>query len=78
MFDIYVTTICSFCEDVAKKLPDHEINLLWLATDAYFDSEGKQGVPPHDALIQAVGAELYQKVLAKAEEEDLLFDPDSY
>jgi hypothetical protein len=75
MFDLYVETIERFCEDLAKKLPDHELELLWLYTDAYFDDDD-EGPPTRDELIEGVTHELYGKVLETASNEDLTFDPD--
>jgi hypothetical protein len=76
MFDLYVETIEGLCEDVSKKLPDHEIDLLWLYADAYFDHDDDDGHPGRDELTEAVAHKLYGKVLETAGNNDLTFDPD--
>ena len=75
-FDLYVETIEGLCEDLVKRLPDHELELLWLDADAYFDHDDEKGPPGRDEMTDGIARELYQLVLNRAADEDLKFDPD--
>lgn len=76
VFDLYVETIEGFCEDLVKRLPDHELDLLWLGADASFDHDDEKGPPARDEMTDGIARELYQLVLSRAADEDLKFDPD--
>jgi hypothetical protein len=69
-------TIEAFCKDVTKKLPDHELELLWLDSATYFDHDDDHGPAARDELIAGVAQEIYGKVLEMANDEELKFDPD--
>jgi len=75
-FDAYVSTIEALCEDVLGKLPDHELELLWIDCDGYFDHDEDDGPPDHGEMVEGVARELYQKVTELASDEELKFDPD--
>jgi hypothetical protein len=68
------STIEALCSDELEKLPDHEIELLWLDCDGYFDHDSDDGVPHRSNMIEEVARELYQKVADLADNEELKFD----
>ena len=76
MFDAYVETIKAICHQVATSLADHELELLWLDSEAYFDHDDGAPLPHRDQLIEGVEAELYQRVFNRAEDEELAADSD--
>ena len=75
-FDLYAETIEAFCKDVAKNLPDHELELLWLDSATYFDHDDDHGPAARGELIAGVTQEIYGKVLEMANNEELKFDHD--
>jgi hypothetical protein len=76
MFDLYVETIEGVCADLAGKLPNHELELLWLQTEAYFNHDEDDEPRTRDELVEDVGHELYGRVLENAGDQELRFDPD--
>jgi hypothetical protein len=52
----------------------HELQLLWLDTEGYFDHGGDDGPPHRNELITGVERELYQRVVNCTADEDLRKD----
>ena len=73
LFGAYEGTITALCQELVENLPKHELELLWLASDGYFnrDEEGVQ----LDKVDDVVN-ELYCRVCSRASDEDLKNDPD--
>ena len=73
MFAAYEDTITAICQNLIEKLPKHELDLLWLVTDGYFDWDEQAGPPDK---VEYVVNELYSRVSTLASDEDLKYDPD--
>jgi hypothetical protein len=59
---------------LTESLPHHELQLLWLDTEGYFDHDDDDGPPHRDELIISVECELYKRVFNCAADEDLRKD----
>ncbi len=76
LFEFYVETIESFCSDVLKILPEHELRLLWLETDGYLEyaADDNHSLFLHrDNLLDDVAAKLYSRVWSLAADEEMAF-----
>jgi|SRR5215831_339358 len=73
VFEVYEDTITALCQKVVEGLPQHERDLLWLASDGYFDWDEQDGSPDK---TNDVVAELYRRVCTRASDEDLKIDPE--
>lgn len=70
-FEAYISTIQALCDQLVSGLPRHELSLLWLDSDAYWERDD-ESVPPSDSDLQrAVSHRVYQWVLERASEEPL-------
>src|SRR5260370_10153419 len=74
VFEAYVETIEAICHSLIESLPHHELQLLWLDTEGYFDHDDDNGPPRSGELITSVECELYQRVVNCAADEDLIKD----
>jgi hypothetical protein len=62
--------ILSLCRNLAKRLPRDEQGLLWLVSNAYFNSDEDE--PPFGELLEtALEDELYSRVCKIASNEEL-------
>lgn len=76
MFEAYVQTVQDICNRLLTDVPDNELEVLWLDSDAHFDYDDEQGSPSRDDMLEGTCRELYQKVLNRAADEELEVDPE--
>src|SRR5437879_6817783 len=65
-FEAYVETIKAICHSLVESFPQHELQLLWLDADGYFDHDDDRDPPHRDELIDSVERELYRRVVNRA------------
>lgn len=69
-FDAYEDTIRRICLGIVEHLPEAEIRLLWLWTDAFLESE--HGTTPClQDMVYNVFEEVYSRVCGRAADEEL-------
>lgn len=73
MFGAYEDTITALCQKLVENVPNHELELLWLASDGYFNQD-EEGVQLEK--VEDVVNELYRRICNRAFDEDLKNDPD--
>jgi hypothetical protein len=78
MFRAYEDTIFRICEKLLKGLPQEELHLLWLVSDAYFNSnDDDEVIPVRDQLVYQVAQELFSCVQGIATDEPLESERDA-
>jgi hypothetical protein len=70
LFDAYEDTIQGLCNKVVVSLPEEEQALLWLRSDAYFDSD-EETIPKGQRLVNEITEELYREVSSIASDEGI-------
>lgn len=70
-FDDCEKAVKSACQQVVVSLPEHELKLLWLSTDAYFDQQGL-AFASSEEMAASVAERVYLAVCDLAAEEKLV------
>lgn len=72
MFGAYEDTISRICDRIVNELPVEERQLLWLVSDAYFNTSNDDDIlPVNGQLLADVVEELYRRVCEIAGNEPL-------
>ena len=73
LMEAYEKTISTLCQQLVKELPQHELDLLWLWSEGYYNWHEDEEPP---AKEEDVVTEFYGRVCSRAGDEELIQDPD--